>query len=153
LRGTGVATSPINVLSPQAESGVVDGPSSHPSVMFRAKQYVLCGGYRPGFFFCQDLGLLFRLFSLGSFCILQRPLCICSVTSGSISASRKAQQERFARLSRKALLARQIGLSDQPVLEEARQLSALVKKRANTRRDKAEANYFIGKCLLDNRNK
>ena len=72
---------------------------------------------------------------------------------GSISASRKAQQERFARLSRKALLARQIGLSDQPVLEEAQQLSSFVKKRANARRDRAEANYFIGKCLLDNHNK
>jgi glycosyltransferase involved in cell wall biosynthesis len=153
LRGTGVATSPVNVLSPQAEWGVVDGPSSHPSVMFRAKQYALCGGYRSEFYFGQDWDLWYRLSSLGTFCMLQRPLCICSITSGSISASRKAEQERFARLSRKALLARQIGLSDQPVLEEARQLSASVEKRANARRDRAEANYFIGKCLLDNHNK
>ena len=136
-----MATSPINVLSPQAECGVVDGPSSHPSVMFRAKQYALCGGYRPEFYFGQDWDLWYRLSSLGTFCMLQRSLCICSITSGSISASRKTEQERFAQLSRKALFARQKGLSDQPVLEEAQQLSSFVKKRANARRDRAEANY------------
>ena len=152
-RGTGVASSPINILSPQAEWGVVDGPTHHSSVMFRAKQYALCGGYRPEFYFGQDWDLWYRLSSLGTFCMLQQRLCVCSITSGSISASRKAEQERFARLSRKALLARQAGLSDQPVLEEARQLLSSVEKRTNARRDRAAANYFVGKCLLDNHNK
>ena len=112
-----------------------------------------CGGYRPEFYFGQDWDLWYRLSSLGTFCMLQRRLCICSITSGSISASRKAEQERFARLSRKAFLARQVGLSDQSVLEDARQLLSSVEKRANARRDRAEANYFIGKCLLANANK
>src|SRR2546430_8926423 len=85
--------------------------------------------------------------------MVQRRLCICSITSGSISASRKAEQERFARLSRIALLARQAGLSDRPLLEEARQLLSSVKKRGSARRDRAAANYFVGKCLLDNHNK
>jgi glycosyltransferase involved in cell wall biosynthesis len=152
-RGTGVASSPINVLSPQAEWGVVDGPAHHSSVMFPAKQYALCGGYRPEFYFGQDWDLWYRLFSLGTFCMLQKPLCICSITSGSISVSRRAEQKRFARLSRKALLARQAGQSDQPLLEEAQQLLSSVEKRTNARRDRAAANYFVGKCLLDNHNK
>jgi glycosyltransferase involved in cell wall biosynthesis len=152
-RGTGVASSPINVLSPQAEWGIVDGPSHHSSVMFKAKQYALCGGYRPEFYFGQDWDLWYRLSSLGTFCMLQRRLCICSITSGCISASRKAQQERFARLSRAALLARQAGLSEQPLLEEARQLLPSIQKPASARRDSAAANYFIGKCLLSNHNK
>jgi glycosyltransferase involved in cell wall biosynthesis len=152
-RGTGVATSPINILSSQAKWGVVDGPAHHSSVMFRAKQYALCGGYRPEFYFGQDWDLWYRLSSLGSFCMLQQRLCICSITSSSISVSRKAEQDRFARLSRKALLARQAGLSDQPVLEEARQLASSVENRINTRRDTAATNYFVGKCLLDNQNK
>src|SRR5262249_28869076 len=88
-RGTGVASSPINVLSPQAEWGVVDGPSHHSSVMFRAKQYASCGGYRPEFYFGQDWDLWYRLSSLGTFCMLQRRLCICRLTPGAISASRK----------------------------------------------------------------
>jgi glycosyltransferase involved in cell wall biosynthesis len=152
-RGTGVASSPINVLSPQAEWGVVDGPSHHSSVMFRAKQYALCGGYRPEFYFGQDWDLWYRLSSLGTFCMLQRRLCICSITPASISGSRKAEQERFARLSRKALLVRQAGLSDEPVLQEARQILSCVAKRANSKRDRAAGNYFVGKCLLDNQNK
>jgi hypothetical protein len=152
-RGTGVATSPINILSSQAKWGVVDGPAHHSSVMFRAKQYALCGGYRPEFYFGQDWDLWYRLSSLGSFCMLQQRLCICRITSGSISASRKDEQERFARLSRKAMLARQAGLAEQPVLEEARQLLSSVRKRTNARRDRAAANYFVGKCLLDNHNK
>jgi glycosyltransferase involved in cell wall biosynthesis len=152
-RGTGAASSPINILSPQAEWGVVDGPAHHSSVMFRVKQYALCGGYRPEFYFGQDWDLWYRLSSLGTFCMLQKRLCLCSITLGSISASRQAEQLRFARLSRKALLARQAGQSDRPVLEEARQLLSSVEKRASARRDRAAANYFVGKCLLDNHNK
>ena len=148
-RGTGAASSPINMLSPQAEW--VDCPTSHPSVMFRAKQYRLCGGYRQDFYFGQDWDLWYRLSSLGTFCVLQKRLCVCKITSGSISESHKAQQKRFAELSRKALLARQAGLSDQRVLEEARQLLS-VRKRSNPKRDRAAANYFVGKCLLDNGN-
>lgn len=152
-RGTGAASSPINILSPQTEWGVVDGPTHHSSVMFRVKQYALCGGYRPEFYFGQDWDLWYRLSSLGTFCMLQQRLCLCSITLGSISASRQAEQLRFARLSRKALLARQAGQSDRPVLEEARQLLSSVEKRASARRDRAAVNYFVGKCLLDNHNK
>jgi glycosyltransferase involved in cell wall biosynthesis len=152
-RGTGLASSPINVLSPQVEWGVIDGPTHHSSVMFRAKQYAVSGGYRPEFYFGQDWDLWYRLSSLGTFCMLERRLCRCSITSGSISASRRAEQERFARLSHKAFLARQAGLSDGPVLAEARQLLSSVEKRANAKRDSAAANYFVGKCLLDNHDK
>ena len=48
------------------------------------------------------------------------------------------------------MLMRLRGLSDEPILAEARQLLSSLKGRV-TRRDKAAANYFIGKCLLDNR--
>jgi glycosyltransferase involved in cell wall biosynthesis len=153
LRGAGLASSPVNILSPQAEWGISDGPTHHSSVMFRTKQYVLCGGYRTEFYFGQDWDLWYRLSALGTFCMVERRLCLCSITPSSISALRKAEQLRFAQLSRKALLARQAGQSEQPALEEARQLVASVANRASTRRDRAAANYFIGKCLLDNHNK
>ena len=45
---------------------------------------------------------------------------------------------------------RERGMSDAPALAEARLLSSL--KRKVTRHDKSAANYFIGKCLLENRN-
>ena len=50
------------------------------------------------------------------------------------------------------MLMRQEGMSDEPALAEAR-LIQLSLKRQVTRHDKAAENYFIGKCLLDNRNK
>jgi hypothetical protein len=50
------------------------------------------------------------------------------------------------------MLMRQKGMSDEPVLREAQQFLSSLKTRV-TRLDKAAANYFIGKCLLDNRNK
>jgi glycosyltransferase involved in cell wall biosynthesis len=152
-RGTGFASRPVYILSPQAKWGILDGPTHHSSVMFRAKQYVLCGGYRSEFYFGQDWDLWYRLASLGTFCTLQKRLCVCSITLGSISASLKVEQERFGRLSHKAWLARQAGLSDQSVLEEARQLLSSLKKRSNPKRERAAGNYFLGKCLLNNRNK
>src|SRR6516165_5011790 len=125
-KGTGLASSPINILSRSKEWGVLDCPTSHPSVMFRAKQYALCGGYRPEFYFGQDSDLWYRLGSLGTFYTLQEPLCVCSITLSSISTSRKLEQDIFAQLSRKAFLRRCAGLPDQPVLEEARQLLSSV---------------------------
>ena len=47
------------------------------------------------------------------------------------------------------MLMRQRGMSDEFMLAEARQIQL---KRRVTRRDIAAENYFIGKCLLDNRN-
>ena len=151
-RGTGVAAKPINIVSPKTNRGVLDGPSSHPSVTFRRKQYDLCGGYRPEFYFGQDWDLWYRLANLGTFCMIEKSLCVCNIAPNSISGSRKREQDKFAQLSLRAFLMRQSGLSDQPVLEEARLLSRSIEKPTNERRMRAAANYFIGKCLLDNGN-
>jgi glycosyltransferase involved in cell wall biosynthesis len=151
LRGTGAASRPISVLSPEAEWGVIDGPTSHPSAMFRARQYFQCGGYRSEFYYGQDWDLWYRLASLGTVCTLQKTLCVCRFTLGSISGSRRLMQQKFAQLSRNAMLMRQKGVSDEPVLAEARQTLSSLKRRV-TRHDKAAENYFIGRCLLDNRN-
>jgi glycosyltransferase involved in cell wall biosynthesis len=150
LRGTGAASYPVNILSPGTEWGVIDGPTSHPSAMFRAREYFQCGGYRSEFYYGQDWDLWYRLASLGAFCMLQETLCACRVASGSVSISWKQEQNRFAQLSRRAMLMRERGMSDEPVLAEARQVLSSLKRRV-TRHDKAAAHYFIGKCLLENR--
>jgi glycosyltransferase involved in cell wall biosynthesis len=151
LRGTGLASRPINILSPQAEWGVLDGPTHHSSVMFRAGQYALCGGYRSEFYFGQDWDLWYRLATFGTFCTVQQILCLCRTTLASVSSLWKTEQDQFAQLSKNAMLMRQRGISDEPVLAEARQILSSLKRKM-TRYDKAAANYFIGKCLLDNRN-
>ena len=96
-RGTGVAASPINILSPQAEWGVARWPN--PSLIGNVSSktiFQLCGGYRPEFYFGQDWDLWYRLASLGTFCTLQKTLCVCRITLGSISGSRKQEQKKFA---------------------------------------------------------
>jgi glycosyltransferase involved in cell wall biosynthesis len=150
VRGTGAASSPINILSKETELGVIDGPTSHPSTMFRTKQYFQCGGYRSEFYCGQDWDLWYRLASLGTFCTLQKTLCICRFTLGSVSSSWKNEQTRFGQLSKNAMLMREKGISDEPALAEARQLRSSFKRKV-TRHDKSAANYFIGKCLLRNR--
>ena len=50
------------------------------------------------------------------------------------------------------MLMRERGMSDEPALAEARRLLSSLKRKV-TRHDKSAANYFIGKCLLKNRNK
>jgi glycosyltransferase involved in cell wall biosynthesis len=149
-RGTGLASSPINILSAQAKWGVVDGPTHHSSVVFRARQYALCGGYRSEFYYGQDWDLWYRLASLGTFCTVQKTLCACRFALGSISGSQRMEQQKFAQLSKKAMLMRQRGMSDELVLAAARQIQMSSNPR-ETRHDNAAENYFIGKCLLNNR--
>jgi Glycosyl transferase family 2 len=150
-RGTGLASSPVDILSPQTEWDVIDGPTHHSSVIFRAKEYVLCGGYRSEFYFGQDWDLWYRLASLGTFCTLQQTLCLCRFTLGSISGSRRHEQTKFAKLSKKAMLMRQGRKSDETVLAEAQQLLSSLKKQT-TQHNNSAANYFIGKCLSKNGN-
>ena len=152
LRGTGAASRPINILSPEAEWGVIDGPTHHSSAMFRTKQYLQCGGYRSEFYYGQDWDLWYRLAALGTFCTLQTTLCVCRFALGSVSGSWKGEQNQFGHLSKKAMLMRASGASDESVLTEARQLLSSLKGR-KMRHNKSSANYFIGKCLLENRNK
>ena len=149
LRGTGAAASPVNVLSPSTEWGVIDGPTSHPSAMFRAKHYFQCGGYRSEFYYGQDWDLWYRLAALGTFCVLQKTLCVCRFSVGSVSGSWRDEQTQFAQLSRKAMSMRASGASDELVLGEARQLLSSLKRKVS-RHNKSSANYFIGKCLLEN---
>jgi glycosyltransferase involved in cell wall biosynthesis len=151
MRGTGAASSPINIFSKEAELGVIDGPTSHPSTMFRTRQYSQCGGYRSEFYCGQDWDLWYRLASLGTFCTLQKTLCVCRFTLGSVSSSWKHEQTRFGQLSKNAMLMRERGMSDAPALAEARQLLTSLKRKV-TRHDRSAANYFIGRCLLKNRN-
>jgi len=69
-RGTGLAVTPIRMIDPRCEHGVLDGPTSHPSVMFRRDAYDRAGGYRPQFYYGQDWDLWYRLAELGTFHIV-----------------------------------------------------------------------------------
>jgi glycosyltransferase involved in cell wall biosynthesis len=146
-KGTGIATVPMRILNDDMEWGIVDGPTSHPSVMFRADAYRAVGGYRDAFYFGQDWDLWYRLAAHGDFCMISDNLCEARVYPGSISGSWKSVQEQYAAQSRRALRLRQQGLSDMEALEAARKIVRPKPNARATRRQQAEGSYFIARSL------
>lgn len=147
--GSGYATSPVNIIDIQRPNGILDGPSSHPSVMFRYDKYQEAGGYREQFYFAQDWDLWFRLGILGKFLMLPLTLYEARVGIGDISTSNKEIQEKLAELSIQSLRLRIAGQTDKEMLHQA----SLIRPQANRRGHRhrtARGAYFLGECLRRN---
>ena len=150
LRGSRVARQPIHIISDDEQHGVVDGPTCHPSVMFRKDAYLRVGGYRPEFYYGQDWDLWYRLGEVGKFQIVEGALYTARIMPDSISMEAKVRQESISRLSRAALRHRRLGLSEQHLLAAASNVRPQVMQAEPYRRSRARALYFIGECLRQN---
>ena len=146
-RGTALAVKPIRIIDPGSEHGVTDGPTHHGSVVFRRDAYERAGGYRAQFYVGQDWDLWYRLAEEGLFQIVPEVLYTARVTPGAISSASRAMQQRIARLSHRALLARLRSASEEAILEEAARLQPV---RKRSRRARAGGLYFIGEALRRN---
>jgi glycosyltransferase involved in cell wall biosynthesis len=146
-RGTGLAVKPVRILDLQCEHGVADGPTHHGSVMFHRDAYERAGGYRPQFYFGQDWDLWYRLAEEGTFQIVPEVLYTARVTPDGISSASRATQQRMARLSHMALLARLRGESEASILEEAARIDPV---RSRSQRARTDGYYFIGEALRRN---
>jgi glycosyltransferase involved in cell wall biosynthesis len=149
--GTGKASAAVRILSRDEVTGAIDGPSCHPSVMFRKDAYRAAGGYRKEFYFGQDWDLWYRLAEVGKFQMIGRTLYRAAITPGSISGRHRGAQERLATLARSALLRRLDGGSDKDILKEAASVRPTL-NQATDRQAEAAWLYFIGECLRRNRN-
>jgi glycosyltransferase involved in cell wall biosynthesis len=143
-RGTGAASSPIDILDPTRQWGVIDGPTSHPSVMMRRDAYHRAGAYRAAFAVGQDWDLWYRLAAIGKFQILPETLYTAAVTPGSISAGSRHAQQEMAALSRAAMLARLRGESDDEIVARA---AAVRIVGDHSSRGKARGFYSIAEAL------
>ena len=92
--------------------GRVRGPSSHTSVMFRRKTYEKVGGYRAHFDVAQDLDLWMRLAEVGTCWAIPEVLCEFHLDVNSISAVRRYEQIRSAKVIVKCAEARRSGRDD-----------------------------------------
>lgn len=147
VRGSGVATEPIEIIDLTRNHGTVDGPTSHPSVLFRRSAYEHVGGYRPQFYFGQDWDLWYRLAAVGRFQTVPQALYTARVTPGDLSSSSRTAQARLASLSLAALEARSRGESEASILE----LAAAVRPPGDYRRGRRhDALYFVGEALRQN---
>jgi len=149
VKGTGLAGSPTCIISETEKNGVIDGPTSHPSVIFRKDYYEKAGGYRAEFYFGQDWDLWYRLAESGKFRTIGQSLYKTRILPHSISASEKARQIALSALSRTALRHRQAGLSEEGVLMRARSIRP---KQPRLSRPSSESAglYFVGECLRRN---
>ena len=149
-RSKGNTTKPEWILSETEESGVIDGPTSHGSVMFRRDSYNNVDGYRKEFVYGQDWDLWYRLGEAGKFQTVGEILYQARIALDSISAGNREKQNKIGQLSRKALSLRLQGRDDGSCLKE---VVEICNERANS--DLKEGNarqlYFIAECLRRNK--
>lgn len=115
----------------------------HGSAMFRRDAYVAAGGYRPQFRLAQDLDLWIRIAPLGTIAIVPEALYEATLEARSISGLSRGEQVRLTAI---AVALRDGG--DASLLDEAARIAPARASRAG----EAAALYFIGKCLLRQRN-
>jgi glycosyltransferase involved in cell wall biosynthesis len=150
VKGTGRAALPVYIISETEKNGTIDGPTCHPSVMFRADSYEAAGGYRAEFRWGQDWDLWHRLAELGKFQTLEQCLYKARLMPDSISSYNKHLQSAIGDLSIAALKRRTQHLSEEDVLERAVQIRPNRGRKHSARR-RAEWLYFIGECLRRNK--
>lgn len=148
--GTGRATIPIAILDDTLEWGTLDGPTSHPSVMFRKSAYEDTGGYRLAFRYGQDWDLWYRLAERGRFCMLEQVVVRATIAPQSISGMQKDAQHALARLAREAMHARLAGGCEAELLARAEAISRAPRARDRTKAQRAAGSYFIGQLLIRN---
>lgn len=141
-----------NVIPERDGEDLIDGPTSHPSAMFRTSAYHATGGYRSQFYYGQDWDLWYRLAERGKFAGVQDLLYRCRIFPDGISMQNPERQRQIHACSRGAFCARRRGESEEPFLQCAVQLrpmiSAIGKRSASGNR--SAGCYFIGEALRGN---
>jgi len=125
------------------------GPAHHGAVMMRRSAYGQAGGYRLAFHYAQDIDLWSRLVELGRHRVVPHILYEAIVAPGSISGSRRKEQEQFHAYIVNLTKARRQGLPELAWLAKAEALSVRCKNAPAKGRSRGTANgaYFIAACL------
>jgi len=140
-------TASLNRLPEEALSDGLTGPAIHGSVMMRRDAYEQAGGYRAAFYYAQDLDLWSRMVERGTHRVLPELLYEATITPGSISGSRRREQQAFHALIVGATKARRAGESELPWLARADRLSEACRQAGRSPRREARGAYFIAACL------
>jgi hypothetical protein len=121
------------------------GPAGHGSTLFRRDLYERVGGYRPLFYFAQDLDLWIRLAEHGRYLVLSEVLYQVSVALSSISSLRRSHQVACTKIILECSRLRRSGISEGHALAEAN----AIRPHAHSPRaaERAAALYFVGACL------
>jgi glycosyltransferase involved in cell wall biosynthesis len=126
--------------------GAIRGPSHHGSTLFSASLYRKVGGYRPSFYFAQDLDLWIRLTEHGTHIAMREVLYKAHVTAGAISSVFRKEQIRTTQIILECARLRQSGLNEEAAMKKAMAVKPVAGRRLS-RLDYARAFYFIGAVL------
>lgn len=132
---------------------LMEGPSHHGSVMFRADAYRAAGGYREAFYYGQDWDLWYRLAERGKFAGVQEILYRCRIFPDGISMRNAQLQRQIHACSHGAFIARRKGEDETPFLERAATIRAGVdggNPIVSIGQNLAAGYYFIGEALRRN---
>lgn len=119
----------------------------HASVMFRRSVYQSVGGYRPEFYFAQDMDLWSRMVEISGIHVIDQPLTHGLFSAHGISGQYAEQQQLVKKIIAGLITARRSKQDESTLLAEAKQI--LPPKRGG--KNSFPGFYFIGKCLLNNR--
>jgi glycosyltransferase involved in cell wall biosynthesis len=131
----------------------IKGPSHHTSVMFRRKAFERVGGYRAQFKVAQDLDLWMRLSEMGICWATPDVLCEVRVSKSSISATRRREQLRTAKIILECAATRRTGREDLTLVENFDKKRSWRESFYWTPRRLHEARfyYFVGSMLQHRR--
>lgn len=121
----------------------------HGSVMMRRNRYMESGGYRPQFYYAQDIDLWSRLLENGSHISIPEIYYEGLLFPDSITGSKSTEQRKFLNIIRKASKARKKDGNDHYWLKKAESLSLQCRKTKGKISRYADGAYFIGACLLE----
>jgi glycosyltransferase involved in cell wall biosynthesis len=124
----------------------IRGISHHGCAFFSRDHYERVGGYRPEFYFAQDLDLWIRMAERANQSVLPDVLYVASLDVASISGLYRKEQVETAKIILECARLRRSGLPEAPALQKA----ALIRPvgiRGRKRLQRAKALYFIGMCL------
>jgi glycosyltransferase involved in cell wall biosynthesis len=122
------------------------------SVMFKRDAYEKVGGYRSQFFVAQDLDLYMRLSEIGTCWASPLVLCEVKLDKNSISANRREQQIRSAKVIVECAVARRSGGDEAALLTRWSERSSRNLRRSwflPRKLHEARFYYFVGSQLRD----
>lgn len=118
----------------------------HPTVMFRKQAYEAVGGYRPEFYFAQDVDLFVRMITVGNFAGVEDSLYRLRFAFGSLSAVNNQRQYRLRTFIAEAEQRRRQGRPYDSILATAGTVRPV--RSESSRLTTARTAYFLGSNLL-----
>lgn len=120
----------------------------HSSVMFRRDVYLKVGGYRPEFYFAQDLDLWSRM--IESCHVAAQDDCFTRAIYSvkGITARYNSEQLILREIVADLIDQRAVGADEHDGLAKAAKIRP---SASNSATDDFAGNYFIGRCLMDTR--